>query len=115
MSVVSRTADGRAGPCAPAGPWAGAASTIITTATVSISTPATPVRYVVLARSRLTTAVISDTSFPRSTPVSRTPTVGIGRHKIRRCAPPNVIGGFPPVLKFPGRDLGAQTDGSDPG
>ena len=48
----------------PACPWPGAATIIITKATASISAPAAAVRPVVLARSRLTTAVMSVTPFP---------------------------------------------------
>ena len=92
-SDVSWTVDGFTKPCG----WPGAATIIITKAIASTSSPAIPVRYVALARSRLTTAVISATPFRFPVdPVPHTFTVGIGRQKIRRCSPPNVIGGLPP-------------------
>jgi hypothetical protein len=55
--------DDFAAPCGRTCKWPGAATTIITKAIASISTPAAPVRHVALARSRLTTAVISATPF----------------------------------------------------
>ena len=56
-----------AGPWIRAVPWPGAATIIITKAAASMSTPAAAVRPVVLARSRLITAVIPVTPFPWST------------------------------------------------
>ena len=53
-----------AGPWSRVVPWPGAATIIITEAIVSISIPAAAVRPVVLARSRLITAVIPVTPFP---------------------------------------------------
>ena len=55
------------------GPWPGEAATIITMAIAIISTPAAPVRHVVLACSRLTTAVISATPFPLVRPLFPVP------------------------------------------
>ena len=50
--------------CGSGWAWDGAATTIITKATPSISRPATPVSHVALARSLLITVVILFTPFP---------------------------------------------------
>ena len=63
-SAQALSAERFAGPWIRTGPWPGAATIIITRATASISAPAAAVRPVVLARSRLITAVISFTPFP---------------------------------------------------
>ena len=60
-------------PRARAPPCAGAAATIITKATASISAPAAAVRHVLAACSRLTTAVIPVTPFPCRSPASPYP------------------------------------------
>jgi hypothetical protein len=79
--------------CGSGWAWEGAATTIITKATPSISRPAAPVSHVALMRSLLITVILA------TVPSLRTSHARNRALKLRRCGPPNVIGGYPPAQR----------------